>query len=190
MVFFESAILINKCQSAIIFNSNVRWFLRGQASDESWQCKRSRSSLFILGKRKGKTVYLKDDNGKFWVKVVIIAFFSPGWSSDRIDVLVVSNTNVTCRVKTPFFKAKTVSFWENTPTRPRLPGLAAGIVISDMAHTMMCRWTGYRFCPSVLNRVYNPEWVCPNYKQGIASTVDFICLMKFGSTPGTQKQWL
>ena len=26
---FESAILINECQSAIIFNSNVTWFLRG-----------------------------------------------------------------------------------------------------------------------------------------------------------------
>ena len=32
---FESAILINECQSAIIFNRNVTWFLRGQASDES-----------------------------------------------------------------------------------------------------------------------------------------------------------
>ena len=27
---FESAILINECQSAIIFNSNVTWFLRGK----------------------------------------------------------------------------------------------------------------------------------------------------------------
>ena len=27
--FLESAILINECQSAIIFNSNVTWFLRG-----------------------------------------------------------------------------------------------------------------------------------------------------------------
>ena len=72
---FESAILINECQSAIIFNSNVTWFLWEQASDESWQCKNSRSSLFFLDNRKGKTVYLKDDNGKFWVKEVIVAFF-------------------------------------------------------------------------------------------------------------------
>ena len=163
--FFESAILINECQSAIIFNSNVTWFRRGQASDESWQCKKSRSSLFILENRKGKTAYLKDDNSKFWVKVFIIAFFSPGWSSDRIDVLAASNTNVTCRVETPFCKAKTVSFWENKPTRPRLPGLAPGIVIPGMAHTLMCRWTGYGFRPSVLNRVYNLEWVCFNCKR-------------------------
>ena len=93
-------------------------------------------------------------------------------------------------VETSFCKAKTVSFWENTPTRPRLPGLVPGIVIPDMAHTLMCRWTGYGFCPFVLNRVYDLKWVCPNYKQGIASTVDFICLMKFVSTPSTQKQWL
>ena len=69
-----------------------------------------------------------------------------------------------------------------------LPGLAPGIVIPDMAHTLMCRWTGYGFCLSVLNRVYNLERVCPNYKQGIASKVDFICLMKFVSTPSTQMQ--
>ena len=86
----------------------------------------------------------------------LLSFFFPGWSSDHIDVLAACNTNVKV-VETPFCKAKTVSFWENTPTRPRLPSLAPGIVIPDMAHTLMCRWTGYGFCPSVLNRVYNLE---------------------------------
>ena len=192
--FFEPAILINECQSAISFNSNVTWFLRGQASDKSWQCKKSRPSSFILDNRKGITVYLKDDKGKFWQilfewKWSLLPFFSPGWNSDRIDVLAASNTNVKL-VETPFCKAKTVSFWENTPTRPLLPGLAPGIVIPDLAHTLICGWPGYGFCPSVLNRMYNLQRVCLNYKQGIASTVDFICMIKFVSTPSTQKQWL
>ena len=108
-------------------------------------------------KRKNCMFTLKTITANFEWKWLLLPFF-PGWRSDRIDVLAASNTNVKL-VETPFCKAKTVSFWENTRTRPRLPGLAPGIVIPDMAHTLMCRWRGYGFCPSVLNRVYNLERV-------------------------------
>ena len=51
-------------------------FLRGQASDKICQCKKSRSSLFVLYNRKWRTFYLKDDNGKLWVKVIIRAIYT------------------------------------------------------------------------------------------------------------------
>ena len=38
-------------------------------------------------------------------------------------------------------------------------------VLPYMAYTGMCRWTGYGFVLSVLNRVYSLAQVCP--KQGI-----------------------
>ena len=55
--------------------SNVTWFLRGQTSEEKSQCKKSRSSLFILDNKKWRTFHLKDDNGKLWVEVIIVTSF-------------------------------------------------------------------------------------------------------------------
>ena len=60
---------------------NVRWFLREQTSDKVCQYKKSRSSLFILGKRKWRTFYLEDAYGKLLVKVFIVTLF--GSNSDR-----------------------------------------------------------------------------------------------------------
>ena len=42
----------------------------------------------------------------------------------------------------------------------------------------------------ILNKVHNCARVCPNSKQGIACTIDLICLMKFVCTPSIQTQWL
>ena len=39
------------------------------------QCKKSRSSLFILDNRKWRTFRLKDDNGKLWVEMIIVTSF-------------------------------------------------------------------------------------------------------------------
>ena len=53
-----------------------------------------------------------------------------------------------------------------------------GGVLPYMAYTRMCRWTVHVFlplCPIILDRVYNFERVCPNYKQDIACTIDLIC---------------
>ena len=43
------------------------------------------------------------------------------------------------------------------------------------------------FVLSVVNRIYNLVRVCPHNKQGIASTIDLICLMKFVCIPNIQK---
>ena len=43
---------------------------------------------------------------------------------------------------------------------------------------------------SVLNRVYNFVRVCPNYKQGIASTIDLISEMKFICIPNIYKRYV
>lgn len=61
-------------------------------------------------------------------------------------------------------------------------------VLPHMAYTVIFRWTGYGVWP-VLNKVYNCSRVSPNSKQGIACTIDLICLMKFVCTPSTQTQW-
>ena len=45
-------------------------------------------------------------------------------------------------------------------------------VLPHMAYTGMCRWTGYGFDLSVLNRVYNFERIC---QRGITCTIDLIC---------------
>ena len=66
-------------------------FLRGQASDKICQCKKSRSSLFILNNRKWITFYLKDDNGKLWVKVIIVTFLD---AVATVDVLTASHNDV------------------------------------------------------------------------------------------------
>ena len=44
-------------------------------------CKKWRSSLFIIDKRKWRTFHLKDNNGKLWVKRIFVTFL--GCSSDR-----------------------------------------------------------------------------------------------------------
>ena len=62
--------------------SNVKWFLRGQTSDKICQYKKSRSSIFILGKRKWRTFSLEDANGKLLVKVLNVTLFES--SSDRL----------------------------------------------------------------------------------------------------------
>ena len=49
--------------------SGITWFLRGQTSDKLCQCKKSRSSLFILNNRTWRTFYVEDDNGNLWVKI-------------------------------------------------------------------------------------------------------------------------
>ena len=55
-----------------------------------------------------------------------------------------------------------------------------------MTCTGMCRWTGYGFFPSVLNRVYNFPAVlnrfCLNHKKGIACAIELIWLMNFACT--------
>ena len=57
------------------------WFLRGQTSDKICQYKKSRSSLFILDRRKWRTFYLEDANGYLLVKMFIVTLF--GSNSDR-----------------------------------------------------------------------------------------------------------
>ena len=51
---------------------NVTWFLKGEANGKSCQCKKSWSSLFTVDKRKHRTFHNKDENGKFWVEVIIV----------------------------------------------------------------------------------------------------------------------
>ena len=49
-------------------------------------------------------------------------------------------------------------------------------ILPYMAYTEMCRWTGFGFCPRCsLKRIYNFARACPNYKQGVACTIDLIC---------------
>ena len=50
------------------------WFLRGQTSDKFFQFKKSQPTLFTLDNRKSITFYIKDDDGKLWVEVIIVAF--------------------------------------------------------------------------------------------------------------------
>ena len=67
-------------------------------------------------------------------------------------------------------------------------GGGGGALPPYMAFTGMFRWSGMGTDLSVLNRVYNFVQLCPYYKQGIASTIDLICLMKFFCTPSIEKQ--
>ena len=58
-------------------------------------------------------------------------------------------------------------------------GGGGGGVLRCIAYTGMCRWTGYGFDLSVVNRVYNFR-VSP--KQGIARTIDSFCKINFVCT--------
>ena len=55
--------------------------------------KKSRLSLFILDNRKKQTFYLKDDNGKLWVEVIIATFLGAVHVT-TVDVLTASNNDV------------------------------------------------------------------------------------------------
>ena len=66
-------------------------FTGGKTSDKFFQYKKSQSTLFILGNRKWITFYIKDDNGKLWVEVIIVIFF---YGIVTEDVIVVSNNDV------------------------------------------------------------------------------------------------
>ena len=61
--------------------SDVTCFLRGQTADKICQCKKSSSSFF----------YLKDNNGKLWVKVIIVTFLD---AVATVDVLTASYNDV------------------------------------------------------------------------------------------------
>ena len=49
------------------------------------------SSLFILDNRKGTTFYLKDDDEKLWVEVIIVTFLD---AVAIVDVLTASNNDI------------------------------------------------------------------------------------------------
>jgi len=70
---------------------NVTWFLRGQTSDKICQYKKSRLCLLIFDNRKIRTVYLKDNNGKLWIDVIVVIFFN---AVRTVDVLTASNNDV------------------------------------------------------------------------------------------------
>ena len=61
--------------------SNVTWMFRVQTSVQICRCKKSQSSLFILDNKK-RTFYLKGNDGKLWVEVIIVSF-RDAVSSDR-----------------------------------------------------------------------------------------------------------
>ena len=65
------------------------------------QCKKSRSSLFILDNIKRRTFHLKDDNGKLWVEVIIVTFLE---EVATVDVLTANNNDVS------LVKTRTVQF--------------------------------------------------------------------------------
>ena len=70
---------------------NVTWFLRAQTSNKICQYKKSRLCLLILDNRKRRTFYLKDNNGKLWVDVIVVIFFN---AVGTVDVLTASNDDV------------------------------------------------------------------------------------------------
>ena len=72
--------------------SGITWFLRGQTSDKTCQCKKSRSSLFILNNRTWRTFYLEDDNGNLWVKI------SP---PPRVKMIIVTFLEAVATVRCP-----------------------------------------------------------------------------------------
>ena len=67
-------------------------------------------------------------------------------------------------------------------------GGGGGALPPYMAFTGMCRWAGMGIDLSVLNWVHNFVRLCTYYKQGFASTIDLICLMKCVCTPSIEKQ--
>ena len=66
--------------------NKVKWFLRGQTSENIGQCKKYWSSLFILDK-----FHLKDNKGKLWVEVTIATFLDVVVT---IDVLTANGNDV------------------------------------------------------------------------------------------------
>ena len=81
------------------------WFPMWQTSDKCFQYKKSQSTLFILGNRKWITFYIKDDNGKLWVEVIIVIFF---YGVAAEDVIVTNNNDFN------FVETQTVHFaWLN-----------------------------------------------------------------------------
>ena len=79
--------------------SNVTWFLREQTSDKSCQCKKSWTRLSILDNRKWTTIYLKNDNGKLWVSVIIVTVLD---AVATVHFLQASNIDVKLKKIRPF----------------------------------------------------------------------------------------
>ena len=71
--------------------SNVTWFFKGQTSENNCQWKKSRLNLFILDNRKWNSFYLKDDNVKTWVEVIIVAFLC---AVATVDVFMANGNDV------------------------------------------------------------------------------------------------
>ena len=88
--------------------SNVTWFLREQTSDKISQYNKSPPSLIILEDKKWRTFYIKDDNGKLWVEVIIVAFLD---AVGTVDVLTPAIKNDVKHVE-----ARTVHFSRPKPS--------------------------------------------------------------------------
>ena len=63
---------------------------RGQTSGKHCQWKKSRLSLFILDNRKWGPFYLKDDNVKLWVEVIIVTLL---YAVATVDVLTANGND-------------------------------------------------------------------------------------------------
>ena len=87
----HSVMLAEKAQNYWWDKSSFTWFFRGQSSNKSCQCKRSRLSLFILDNKKWRIFNLKNDNGKLWAEVIIVSFLD---AIATVDVLTATNTDV------------------------------------------------------------------------------------------------
>ena len=69
----------------------VTWFPRGQTSDEICQYRKSRLHFFILDNKRRTTFYLKDNNSKLWIDVIVVIFFN---AVRTVDVLTPGNNDV------------------------------------------------------------------------------------------------
>ena len=125
-----------------------RWLLRGQTSDKISQYKNSRSRLFILDNKKWTTFYIKDDNGKLWVEVIIFTVLD---TVATVDVLTASNNDVsfvetqTVHSAWPLNRRFVLS-WKNRQSRPRFPALAPFACPPEIHRDIA-------FIPSILKRV-------------------------------------
>ena len=84
-----------------------RSFSKGKQVMKICQYKKSRSSLFILDKRKGRTFYLKDIWQILRVKVIIFTFLGKVATVDmnctfaRLNLTAISLTGKFCRLFAP-----------------------------------------------------------------------------------------
>ena len=104
--------------------NDVKWFLRGQVSDNVCRYKKLDSSLFILNKRKWDNFSSIDPSEKLWVKVIIANTYLDAVTNADVLTASINDVKLVDDSSSKFAWLKSSSYWDSKVTRPRLTVLA------------------------------------------------------------------